>query len=55
MPHLLELYKQGSFPIDQLATVYGTGDLELALEGLKSGKVGALLGPIALDTAEQGR
>jgi Zn-dependent alcohol dehydrogenase len=43
VPHLLGLYKQGRFPVDQLATVYGTEDLELAIEGLKSGDVGAHL------------
>ncbi|KAH8170600.1 zinc-binding dehydrogenase domain-containing protein [Sarocladium implicatum] len=42
VPHLLGLYKQGRFPVDQLATVYGTEDLELAIEGLKSGDVGVI-------------
>lgn len=39
LPQLLGLYKQGKFPIDKLAKVYGADSLDRALEDLHSGKV----------------
>ncbi|KAJ6135375.1 Polyketide synthase enoylreductase [Penicillium capsulatum] len=39
LPQLLDLYKQGNFPIDKLAKVYDINSLDQALEDLHSGKV----------------
>lgn len=39
LPQLLDLYRQGKFPIDKLAKVYEVDSLDRALEDLNSGKV----------------
>lgn len=39
IPRLVELYKQGNFPIDKLSKVYPAEQLAQALEDLKTGKV----------------
>ncbi|OPB39093.1 hypothetical protein A0O28_0047980 [Trichoderma guizhouense] len=39
IPRLVELYKQGKFPVDKLSKVYPAEQLDQALEDLKTGKV----------------
>ncbi|KAM0252545.1 hypothetical protein ACHAQJ_007677 [Trichoderma viride] len=39
IPQLVELYKQGKFPVDQLCKIYPAEHLDQALDDLKSGKV----------------
>lgn len=39
IPRLVELYKQGKFPVDKLSKVYPAEHLDQALEDLKTGKV----------------
>lgn len=39
LPHLVDLYKQGKFPVDKLAKIYNAGSLEQALSDLHSGNV----------------
>ncbi|KAL7943565.1 GroES-like protein [Trichoderma barbatum] len=39
IPRLVELYKQGKFPVDKLSKVYPAENLDQALDDLKSGKV----------------
>ncbi|KAL7911354.1 hypothetical protein GGI35DRAFT_447225 [Trichoderma velutinum] len=39
IPRLVELYKQGKFPVDRLSKVYPAEHLDQALEDLKNGKV----------------
>ncbi|RFU75754.1 polyketide synthase, enoylreductase [Trichoderma arundinaceum] len=40
IPRLVELYKQGKFPVDELSKVYPAEHLDQALDDLKAGKVG---------------
>lgn len=39
IPRLIDLYRQGKFPVDQLCKVYPAENLDQALEDLESGKV----------------
>ncbi|KAJ5942130.1 hypothetical protein N7516_002298 [Penicillium verrucosum] len=39
VPQLIDLYKQGKFPVDKLAKIYPPGDLEQAMADLQSGSV----------------
>ncbi|KAK7756203.1 hypothetical protein SLS62_001796 [Diatrype stigma] len=39
IPQLFQLYRDGKFPIDRIATVYPAGELDRAMEDLKSGHV----------------
>jgi hypothetical protein len=43
IPRLVELYKQGKFPVDQLCKVYPAERIDQALDDLKSGKVSLIL------------
>jgi Zn-dependent alcohol dehydrogenase len=36
---LIDLYKQGKFPVDKLAKVYAPDSFEQAMEDLRSGRV----------------
>ncbi|KUM59442.1 hypothetical protein ACN42_g7705 [Penicillium freii] len=39
VPQLIDLYKQGKFPVDRLAKIYAPGDFEQAMADLHSGRV----------------
>lgn len=39
VPHLVQLYRDGEFPVDKLASVYSATAIDQALEDLRAGKV----------------
>ncbi|KAJ5477921.1 hypothetical protein N7530_003430 [Penicillium desertorum] len=39
IPQLIDLYKQGKFPVDKLAKIYAPGDFEQAMADLHSGSI----------------
>lgn len=43
IPKLIEMHREGKFPVEKLGKLYPAGDIEEAMKDMHDGKVGALL------------